>query len=96
MALVHGRTSSGTRKSLNTTSYSLKPQAAPAPYISKKKKIKLQHSLAPRHKSAATMGLGFSRHFGGKHFGSSIWVDKNGVRRGPFRFSFCGWSCFKN
>lgn len=42
------------------------------------------------------MPMYWSKYIGGKHFGSSIFVDRHGVRRGPFRFNCCGWSCFKN
>ncbi|CAF3511794.1 unnamed protein product [Fusarium graminearum] len=41
------------------------------------------------------MGLFWSKGVGGRHFGTSVHVDKNGVRRGPWRFSLGKFSCFR-
>ncbi|ORY69469.1 uncharacterized protein BCR38DRAFT_480657 [Pseudomassariella vexata] len=38
----------------------------------------------------------YSKHFGGRHFGTSIHASKNGVHRGPWRFSFGKFNCFKS
>lgn len=40
------------------------------------------------------MPLRWSKGVGGRHFGTSVHVGKNGVKRGPWRFSLGGWSCF--
>lgn len=37
----------------------------------------------------------YSKHIGGRHFGTSVNADRHGVRRGPWRFSFKGLNCFK-
>lgn len=42
------------------------------------------------------MPMYFSKHFGGKHFGTSIFIDRHGMKKGSTRLSFCGWSCFKS
>ncbi|KAF0638888.1 hypothetical protein FPSE5266_20239 [Fusarium pseudograminearum] len=42
------------------------------------------------------MGLFWSKGVGGRHFGTSVHVDKNGVRRGPWRFSLGKFSCFRH
>nr|RBQ84912.1 hypothetical protein FVER53263_20961 [Fusarium verticillioides] len=41
------------------------------------------------------MGLFWSKGVGGRHFGTSVHVDKHGVRRGPWRFSLGKFSCFR-
>jgi hypothetical protein len=38
----------------------------------------------------------YSKHFGGRRFGTSVNVDRRGVHRGPWRFSLGGLSCFKH
>merc|ERR1711964_21710 len=43
----------------------------------------------------ATMGLMWTKGFGGKHAGGGVVIDKHGARRAPFRFSFKGLNCFK-
>ncbi|GAB1726395.1 hypothetical protein NU195Hw_Modified_27t1 [Hortaea werneckii] len=41
------------------------------------------------------MGLMWTKHFGGKHAGTNVVVDRHGVRKGPWRFSLGKLSCFK-
>lgn len=37
----------------------------------------------------------YSKNFGGRHFGTNVVADRHGVRRGPWRFSFKGFNCFR-
>ncbi|KAL1302039.1 hypothetical protein AAFC00_002486 [Neodothiora populina] len=41
------------------------------------------------------MGLMWTKGWGGKHAGGGVIVDKNGVRRAPFRFSLGKLNCFR-
>jgi hypothetical protein len=44
------------------------------------------------------MGFHFSwiKPFGGRHFGTDVRIGEDGkIHRGPWRFSCCGWNCFK-
>jgi hypothetical protein len=42
----------------------------------------------PRHPS-------YVKRIGGRRFGTSVHVNRHGVRRGPWRFSLGKFSCFK-
>lgn len=37
----------------------------------------------------------YSKGFGGRHFGTNVTVDRHGARRGPWRFSFGRFNCFR-
>ncbi|KAI1631255.1 hypothetical protein F4809DRAFT_646597 [Biscogniauxia mediterranea] len=37
----------------------------------------------------------YSKHFGGKHFGTSVHASRHGVHRGPWRFSLGKFNCFR-
>lgn len=37
----------------------------------------------------------WSKGIGGRHFGTSVHADRNGVHRGPWRFGFGKFNCFK-
>ncbi|KAF4552612.1 Hypothetical protein D9617_9g024010 [Elsinoe fawcettii] len=41
------------------------------------------------------MGLMWTKHWGGRHGGGGVVVDKHGVRRAPFRISLGRFSCFR-
>ncbi|KAI1761035.1 hypothetical protein GGR53DRAFT_469727 [Hypoxylon sp. FL1150] len=38
----------------------------------------------------------YSKNFGGRHFGTNVTAGRHGVHRGPWRFSFRGFNCFKS
>lgn len=38
----------------------------------------------------------YSKGVGGRHFGTNITAGRNGVHRGPWRFSFGKFNCFKS
>ncbi|KFH43929.1 hypothetical protein ACRE_053060 [Hapsidospora chrysogenum ATCC 11550] len=42
------------------------------------------------------MGLFWGKGIGTRHFGTSVRVDRHGVRRGPWRFSLGKYSCFRH
>ncbi|KAF2197282.1 hypothetical protein GQ43DRAFT_215502 [Delitschia confertaspora ATCC 74209] len=54
----------------------------------------LQHKLSP-YLNSLTMGLMWTKQFGGRRAGGGVVVDKHGVRRAPFRFSLGRFSCFR-
>ena len=37
----------------------------------------------------------YSKNIGGRHFGTNLHISRHGVRRGPWRFSFGKFNCFK-
>jgi hypothetical protein len=37
----------------------------------------------------------YSKGVGGRHFGTNVTVDRHGPRRGPWRFSFGRFNCFR-
>ncbi|KAK7181349.1 hypothetical protein PSPO01_12643 [Paraphaeosphaeria sporulosa] len=41
------------------------------------------------------MPLMWTKHFGGRHGGGGVIVDKHGARRAPFRISCGRFSCFR-
>ncbi|KAI1059526.1 hypothetical protein LB506_008712 [Fusarium annulatum] len=45
--------------------------------------------------STTSLQLQHTKGVGGRHFGTSVHVDKHGVRRGPWRFSLGKFSCFR-
>ncbi|KAH6976087.1 hypothetical protein BKA56DRAFT_588943 [Ilyonectria sp. MPI-CAGE-AT-0026] len=53
---------------------------------------KVQHP----NTTANIMGLFWGKGIGGKHFGTSVHVDRHGMRRGPWRFSMGKYSCFRH
>lgn len=42
------------------------------------------------------MGLFYHKGVGTRHFGTSVNVNRHGVKRGPWRFSLGRFSCFKH
>ncbi|KAI0016946.1 hypothetical protein F4780DRAFT_782782 [Xylariomycetidae sp. FL0641] len=45
--------------------------------------------------TTAKMGFFYHKNFGGRHFGTSVHASRHGVHRGPWRFSFGKFNCFK-
>ena len=41
------------------------------------------------------MPLLWTKNWGTKHVGGGVTVDKHGIRKNPFRFSFGGLNCFR-
>ncbi|RSL47143.1 hypothetical protein CEP54_013533 [Fusarium duplospermum] len=71
-------------------------QRHPALDLSTYQDLPTKHFTVPHNNNKQhTMGLFWSKGIGGRHFGTSIHVDKNGVRRGPWRFSLGKFSCFR-
>ncbi|RMJ16141.1 hypothetical protein CDV36_004183 [Fusarium kuroshium] len=70
-------------------------QRHPALDFSTYQDLPTKHFTVSHNNKQYIMGLFWSKGIGGRHFGTSIHVDKNGVRRGPWRFSLGKFSCFR-
>ncbi|RSL94558.1 hypothetical protein CEP52_012551 [Fusarium oligoseptatum] len=73
----------------------MRAQQQPATHFSTYQDLPTKHFTVTHNNKQYTMGLFWSKGIGGRHFGTSIHVDKNGVRRGPWRFSLGKFSCFR-
>lgn len=55
------------------------------------------HQETPIEQTANSRAMPFfySKNVGGRHFGTSVHASRHGVHRGPWRFSFGRFNCFK-
>lgn len=65
------------------------------PHITDSLQITLKNKPTSTLVSTAAMGLMWHKRVGGRRFGTSVNANRHGVKRGPWRFSLGGFTCFK-